>query len=261
MSFAWETRLRDRWSAGQAAVGVTVPWAAPELVELCGLLSFDFVLIDQEHGALTTADTVSLVRAAQVSGVTPLVRVSWNHPAEILRAMDSGAAGVMVPGIETVQAAEQAVRAAKYAPDGDRGLAAARASGWGLGLPLNEFVRMANLETVVVLLVESAAGVACAAEMARLPGVDAIFLGPADLSQSLGYPGEVNHPEVVRALERGIAAVTGSGKVAGINAPTGPQASRWHQDHGVRMIATGLPGLLAAGGRAYLSGAAQSEGR
>lgn len=255
MTSAARTRLRDRWAAGEAALGVTVPWAAPELVEVCGLVGYDYVLIDREHGALSPADVVSLVRAAQVSGVTPLVRVAWNHPVEILQALDAGAAGVMVPGIETEADARQAARAARYSPEGERGLAASRASGWGLNLPLPEYVQKANREAVVVLLVESAQGVDNAAAMAAVPGVDAVFFGPADLSQSLGLPGQVSHPSVVGALERGIRAVVAAGKVAGINAPTGAAARRWQAEHGVRMFATGLPGLLAAGLREYLAGA------
>lgn len=254
MILTTRNRLIDRWQSGQGAIGVTLPFPSPELAEICGLVGFDFVLIDREHGTISPTDCSSLVRACEVSGTTPLVRVSHNHPTEILHALDVGAAGVMVPGIETAEEARRAVRSAHYAPQGDRGLAATRAARWGLSTPLTEYVRRANESVVVVLLVESLQGMQNLGEMVAVDGVDAIFLGPSDLSQSMGYAGDVNHPAVVRELETALATISAAGKVAGINAPSGDKARQWQEQHQVRMIATGLPQLLISGGREFLVG-------
>lgn len=260
MIFQRSNPLALRWQAEEAAIGVTLPLPSPELAELCGLMGFDFVLIDREHGAISLTDCTSLVRACQLAGVTPLVRVSHNDPTEILQALDVGAAGVMVPGIASSEEARRAVRSAHYAPLGDRGLAAARAAGWGLSVPPAEYVAQANAAVIVVLLVESLEGIRNLDEIARIAGVDAVFLGPSDLSQSMGFAGDVNHPEVVSELERALARIVACGKVAGINAPSGTKARDWVEQHGVRLIATGLPQLLIAGGRQFLVGARPDVG-
>lgn len=248
-----ENPLRARWSEGAAAIGVTVPIAAPELIEICGLLGFDFALIDAEHGPLDRRACADLVRAAQAAGITPLVRVLRSDPAEILQALDTGAVGVMVPGIETAEEARAAVRASRFAPDGERGLAATRAAAWGIFEPLAAYTRRANAEVAVIGLVESVQGMKNLAEIAAVPGIDAVFLGPSDLSQSMGFPGESGHPAVQQTLEKGLSAIRQAGKIAGISAATGAAARTWQETHGVRLIAVGLSGLLIAGARSFLT--------
>lgn len=251
--------LRARWSADETAIGVTVPVAASELIELCGLLGFDFALIDAEHGPVGRRECVNLVRAAQVVGITPLVRVLRNDPAEILQALDTGAAGVMVPGVETAEEARAAVRASRFAPDGERGLAATRAATWGIAEPLSAYAQRANAEVAVIALVESATGMKNLPQIGAVPGLDAVFLGPSDLSQSMGYPGETDHPAVQKALEKGLALVRQAGKIAGITAPTGVAARTWQEAHGARLITVGLSGLLIAGARSFLKEARAVE--
>lgn len=253
-------RLTHRWQSNQPAIGVTLPFPLPELAELCGLMGFDFVLIDREHGTISPTDCTSLVRACQLAGATPLARVSHNDPTEIMQALDAGAAGVMVPGIETVEEARRAVRSALYAPEGERGLASTRAAGWGLSASPVEYVRQANAAVIVVLLVESLRGIQNLNEIARIDGVDAVFLGPSDLSQSMGFAGEVSRPEVVRELETAIGMITACGKVAGINAPSGSKAREWVDQHGVRMVSTGFPQLVTSGGRQFLTEARPGVG-
>ncbi len=164
-----------------------------------------------------------------------LIRVAENRPALIQQALDAGAAGVLVPQVNSYDAAVAAVRAARFAPEGNRGVNAfVRAAGYstrGAG----PYLQTANRETVCALQMESGEACRDAAKIAAIPGVDVLFAGPWDLSQSFGVPGQLDHPEVVQAIEVMIRACAGQGIAAGIYAGS-PEAAKHWAARGVQLI-------------------------
>lgn len=244
-------RMKERLATGGWSAGAIVPNADAHLVEVCGLVGFDHVLIDAEHGNLSIRECEELVRAAQVAGITPIIRVPTNAPHEILRHLDTGAQGVMVPQVTTRDDAERAVRAARYHPMGERGLAGTRAASYGLGGPLGAYAREANAQILVMALIEDIAAVANLPEILAVEGLDVISVGPADLSQSMGHPGERDHPAVRDAIAEIIRQGVAAGKPVGMNCPTGADAAR-EMARGVRVFSTSIWGLLSQSASAYL---------
>jgi 4-hydroxy-2-oxoheptanedioate aldolase len=200
---------------------------------------------------LEPRDCENLVRAADVRGMTPLVRVPTNQPATILRLMDTGAMGLHVPWVNSAVEAEAAVRSVKYHPRGQRGLAGVRAANYGQAGTLAEYTEQANAETLVVIQVETAAAVAQAGEIAAIDGVDGVFIGPSDLSQSYGFPGQPQHPAVQAAMDEIVRAVSKSSAAVGIMVPNAAAAREW-RERGARYIAIGLEAVLAPAAREYL---------
>jgi len=235
--------MRDKIARGGAVRGVFVVTGTPANVEILGYAGFDFVVLDTEHAPNDIGEVEHLVRAAEVGGVTPVVRVSKNDPVLILRALDAGACGVLVPQVNSAAEAERAVQAAKYAPLGSRGVAGmVRAARYGF-FPLNDYVPAANRRTLVIIQVEDKRAVENLDEILTVEGVDGVFVGPTDLSQSLGLTGQFDHPEVSRLLESVIKRIAGSDKFAGMFCAGAKDAKRW-QDLGARMLAIGSDTLL-----------------
>ncbi len=243
---------KAKLQAGGTVVGCFFRHAAPSLAEYAALLGWDFLVFDAEHGTLQPGDVENLVRAAELRGVTPMTRVTTNQPHIILRFLDTGSHGVHVPWVNSAAEAESAVAAVKYHPRGQRGLAGSRAADWGVTEPLGDYVRRANAETLVVIHIETGEAVDAIEDYLAVDGIDVLFLGPTDLSHSLGVPGERDHPKVVEALHRTAEAVVGSDKVLGIFAGTPEKAVEW-RDRGARYITTGLESVLATGTRHYLN--------
>lgn len=240
--------LRD----GKTVFGVWVRFPDPTLVEVVAYQGWDFIVFDGEHGTLEPRECENLVRSAELLDVTPMVRVPANQPHLILRLLDTGVQGCHVPWIRDAADADAAVRAVKYEPRGERGLANARAAGYGQRSSLGEYVRKANEETLVVVQVETASAVAQVDEIAAVDGVDVVFLGPADLSQSLGVPGEMRHPIVLEHLERVAEATLAAGKALGVIVPDAEAARAWIE-RGATYVTTPLESLLAAGTRDYFT--------
>jgi len=192
-----------------------------------------------------------LCRALDVRGVTPIARVTTNRPEIILRFLDTGAHGVHVPWVNTVEGVEQAVRSVKYDPRGMRGLAGTRSSEWGLRESLGEYVERANRETMVVIHIETREAVDAIEDYVAIDGVDVLFIGPTDLSQSLGHPGQPGHPDVVAAMERVADVVVPSDKTLGIYAGTAAATEQW-LERGARYFTTGVEMFLKDGMTAHL---------
>ena len=147
--------------------------------------------------------------------------------------------------------AERAVRSVKYAPRGVRGLAGSRASEWGLREPIGDYIQRANRETLVVIQIETRAAVEAIDQYLGIDGIDVLFVGPTDLSQSLGHPGDLRHPDVVAALDRVADAVVGSGTALGIHVGSADLTKEW-LDRGARYLTTSLEPFLRDGMQAYL---------
>jgi 4-hydroxy-2-oxoheptanedioate aldolase len=236
---------------GQAVFGCFFRYAEPSLAEYVALLGWDFLVFDGEHGMLDPRDMEDLCRAVELRGVTPIARVTTNQPHVILRFLDSGAHGVHVPWVNTPEAVEQAVRSVKYHPRGERGLAGTRASEWGVREPLDAYVERANRETMVIVHIETREAVDAIEAYVAIDGVDVLFLGPTDLSQSLGHPGRPGHPDVVAAMDRVAEVVVKSDKVLGIYAGTAAMTEEW-LERGARYFTTGVEMFLRDGMVAHL---------
>src|SRR6185312_15819022 len=194
---------------------------SPQVVESAAGLGFDWVLIDCEHGTIGLESMELMIMAAEAAGVTPIVRPRMNGAAEILQAMDRGAQGVQVPHVHDAATARAAVRAVKFHPMGERSLAAGtRASGYGLRGGVGDFIEAANRETLVCVQIEDAAAIPNVEEMLRVEGVDVFFIGPSDLSQSMGHPGNPKAHIVADAIERTLKEIIGAGKTPGMPATT-----------------------------------------
>ena len=168
-----------------------------------GWTGFDFVLIDTEHTPVDVGATLNVIRACDLTGMTPIVRVYENSPALICKVLDNGAQGVTIPHISTAEQAEAVVRAIKYPPLGDRSTCPhIRATHFGL-LSWKEYYQKANENTLVILLVEGEEGIRNIPAILKTRGVDIIFFGPVDFSQSIGLSsfGDFEHPKVYAALK------------------------------------------------------------
>jgi 4-hydroxy-2-oxoheptanedioate aldolase len=231
--------LKDRLRKGEAVVGPFVEIPSPQVVEVMGLAGFDFVIIDGEHGSIGLEKTEEMIRAASSAGVTAMARVAQCDPVAIRRPLDMGAAGIHVPQIESAEMARAAVRAAKFYPQGERGLQPfVRAAGYR-SYPTAEFLRRSNEETMVVLHIEGERGVAGLAGILEVEGVDVVFLGPYDLSQALGMPGEVGRPEVREKMIEAVKLARAAGKVVGTFCDDVETALGW-RELGVSYLAVGI---------------------
>lgn len=235
--------LRALWRRGKAAVGPLVTLPSPAIAELFGLAGFDFVFIDCEHGPMGEETALAMMQAVGGTPAVPLIRVPWGEAWLVKRALDLGAYGVIVPMVQTAEDARRAVRAAKYPPQGVRGVGAARAQQYLMGL--QTYLKWANREILVIPLIESGDGVENIEAIMKVRGVDAVGLGPFDLSGSLGLLGEVGHPKVQAALRRVLVA----GQKLGVPVSTlavSPEATAARIREGYRMIVAGADCLMLA---------------
>jgi len=216
-----------------------MPFAAPGLVELCALAGFDYVIIDLEHGAIDVGECEGLVRAAEVAEVTPIARVATTEQGAILRLLDAGVQGLMVPHVSSRADAERAVAAAMYPPLGHRGAGSMRAAAYGQKLHRRDWVRHANEEMLVIAMLEDADAVRNVSEILAVQGLDAFEIGTGDLSLSMGVPGETSHPKVEAAVEQMVATILDAGKIVGDTA-NDPETARLFVNRGYRMIDCGF---------------------
>jgi 4-hydroxy-2-oxoheptanedioate aldolase len=237
--------------AGEAVFGCFVRYPEAGLVELLGYEAWDFIVFDGEHGVIEPRDCEHMVRAAELRGVTPIVRATTNAPPVILRFMDTGAQGVHVPWVNSAAEAEAVVRAVKYHPRGIRGLAGVRAADYGQRAPLGEYVQQANTETLIAIHIETIDAVDHLPEIVKVDGLDVIFIGPNDLSHSLGVPGDVRHPTVQAAIQRIVDTVAATELALGIMVGSAQAAQQW-RERGARYIAIGMEALLMPAAQSYL---------
>lgn len=208
--------LRERVLSGEPCLGPFLKVPDPTVTEIAGLAGFDHVVIDLEHSAFTMDTVVAMVRAASLRGIASVVRVTGANGPEIVRALDTGATGIIVPGVGTAAEAEQVVRHARFHPLGARGMDLyARAAGWGAE-PRDDYVAGANERTLVGIMAEGAAAFEHLDAIAEVEGLDLLFIGPYDLSQSVGLPGQVAHPKVLERIDWAIGVARAHGKAIGV---------------------------------------------
>ncbi len=208
-------KTKENLLAGQPALGAMFNMPEPAVVELCAYAGFDFVFIDTEHGAIGIETLADMIRAAEVHDLDTVVRVPVNAPDAIGRVLDAGARGIIVPGVTTPEDAKRAVRSARYAPVGSRGVGSGRARGYGHLMPVKEYATKANDQILVVALLENVEVVGHLDAVLAVPGIDVFFVGPSDLSQSMGLVGKFDDPHFVDARDTIIRRVLGAGRIMG----------------------------------------------
>jgi len=238
--------LRTRLDAGELLTGSWLNSGSAVAAEIAAQAGFDWLLIDREHGSGTEADATAQIVAVDAGGSAPVVRVAGIDPTELKRILDLGPAGVMIPSVETVEQAQDVARYVRIPPLGQRQTATStRAVRYGRSY--REYLETNNHTLLAVVQIESRLAVENAPEIAAVPGIDVLFVGPTDLGTSMGLDPNAAIPEFIEALRSVVRAATGAGKSAGILARNAEQA-RAYAEMGFRMIALGSDrGILASG--------------
>ncbi|MBI2172268.1 MAG: hypothetical protein HYU30_09710 [Chloroflexi bacterium] len=236
--------LKQKLSQGVAAFGAIVNADAPEVVELYGAIGYDFVFIDCEHGPMSVDQVEHMVRAAEAYDITPLARIPDHADATILRFLDRGVQGIIVPHVNTAQQAEAIAKAARYYPDGHRGAGGGRPNQFGApAMSREEANRFVNDNTLVIPMIEEVEAVKNLDAIVKVHGVDMLHIASGDLSQSMGYPGE---QEVWRVMEDAVRRVRAAGKYASVggNNPGNPQRVAQFIKVGANAITISALGLM-----------------
>jgi 2-keto-3-deoxy-L-rhamnonate aldolase RhmA len=244
------TDFRARVRRRDTLFGPLLTLGSAEVAELFVLAGFDWVWIDLEHAPLSLDQAQHLIQAVAGRAGT-IIRVPWNDPVHIKRALDLGCDGVIVPQVRTAAEAREAVAATKYPPAGIRSVGIARAQQYGMNLP--DYVRGANDRVTVIVQIEHIDALPHVADILTVPGVDAVMVGPYDLSASMGRPGEFSHPDVAAAVAR-LASACNDRRVAwGAFAPDVVSAKA-HVERGATLIALGTDTIyLWKGARSALA--------
>jgi len=246
-----KNRAKEKLLGGGTIYGVFCNFYSPMIVELIGHIGFDFVLIDAEHGPAGVESCEHMVRAADSVGIPIFIRVAMNIRQNILRYLDTGAQGVQLPMVNNQAEAEAVVQAVKYPPQGRRGLAAMRAADYGLKMPLKDYTSMANQETLVVVQIETVEAMNNLNSILAIEGIDVFFIGPTDLSTSMGYAGQANHPEVQAAIEKLVHDIRAAGKIVGTVAYN-DEALAKAKERGFQYIVHNVIPMMAKSGQEYL---------
>ena len=196
-----KNNLKEVLKEGKNVFGPFMKFTDPAAVEIMGFAGFDFVIIDAEHGPISMQSAQNMIRSAETANITPIIRVSSNDEALILRALDIGAQGIEIPQINSKSQAIKAVKSVKYSPQGERGVCRYVRAAKYSSMDKFEYFKSANEETMIIAHIEGVEGINNLDEILSVPGIDVIFIGPYDLSQSLGIPGQVNHSLVVEKMK------------------------------------------------------------
>jgi 2-keto-3-deoxy-L-rhamnonate aldolase RhmA len=207
--------IKTKLRSGGVTLGSWMSMAHPSIAEILGSAGYEWVVIETEHTAIDNSEVLRLIIAIERAGAVPLVRLAWTDPIQCKAVLDSGAAGVLVPMVNTRADAELAVQMAKYPPLGFRGVGLARAQGYGQRF--KEYVTEANDSTLVIVQIEHKDAVANIEAILDVPGIDGTFIGPYDLSLSMGLPGQLAHPDIIDAQQRVLAATKARGLAPGIH--------------------------------------------
>jgi 2-keto-3-deoxy-L-rhamnonate aldolase RhmA len=226
---------------GRRPIGFWLSLGSPAVAELVAGAGYDWVLVDTEHAPNELPDVIDQLRALEGGTASAVVRPAWNDPVLVKRLLDAGAQSLLVPFVRNREEAERAVAATRYPPRGIRGVATVtRASRYGR---VDDYVRAAEDELCVVVQLETRASLAELEEIAAVPGIDALFVGPSDLAADLGHRGDPRHPEVQAAIADACGRCARLGKPLGTFAPIEDDARRY-LDMGVRFAAVGADAVV-----------------
>ncbi|MBU2510531.1 hypothetical protein KJ966_04305 [bacterium] len=207
--------LKQKLKSGKQVIGTWSSLSSPSVINVLGATDLDFVVIDLEHGASSYETTENMVRAAEASGISPIVRVGTDDSQMILRALETGPHSVMVPHVDSKEKAERISRCCKYFPEGNRGLSPYTRIHNYTHVDIHESLQTENQETMVGILVEGQEGLNNLEEIVKVKGIDLIYLGLFDICQSVGLPGQLNHPKVLGEVKRCCNLIQSNGIAAG----------------------------------------------
>jgi 4-hydroxy-2-oxoheptanedioate aldolase len=228
-------RVKERLEAGETVFGTWLQSASPTVANILAHCGMDFVTVDMEHGPASFSEAESIVYAIEAGGSTPMIRLGDGSAPTVLRACDVGCQSILVAHVQTPEEATGIVRAMRFFPDGERGMAPfTRLHDWsseGLAQKLAD----ANRWQLAGILVEDRLGLENLEGILAVPGLDLVYLGVYDLSQALGYPGQVDHPLVLETVSSAVSAINAAGKAAGAVARDADHL-RWLLKTGFRYI-------------------------
>jgi 4-hydroxy-2-oxoheptanedioate aldolase len=210
---------KAKMAEGAVVFGAIIGRHAPDLVELFGAIGYDFVMIDGEHGSMSLDDVEHMVRAAEAFGITPIARVPNHEDSTLLRFLDRGVQGIIVPHVNTREVAEAVARAARYHPEGHRGVAGGRPHDYGVGVSREQSTRWINEQLLVISMIEETRAVDNLDEILGVSGIDVLHVASGDLGQSMGNPAGSAVRQVMRQV---IPRIRAGGKLVGVggNAPS-----------------------------------------
>jgi len=235
---------------GNVVYGAIISRFAPDTVEIFGAIGYDFVMIDCEHGPMDLDQVEHMVRAAEVFGITPIARIPDHADSTILRFLDRGVQGIIVPHVNTREEAESVARAARYYPEGHRGVGGGRAHDYGVGVSRDESTRWVNSQVLVIPMVEETEAVENLDAILAVPGVDVLHVAAGDLGQSMGNPGPT---EVRRLMSQVVPKIKASGKHVGVggNSPADAAGVAEFIKLGANFITVSSQGLLRLAGEDF----------
>jgi len=229
-----ENSFKSALREGRRQLGVWSTFCSPIVAEILGKSGFDWILFDAEHSPVEIAGLLPLLQAASCGPATSVVRPAWNDPVLIKRILDIGAQTVLLPFVQTSEEARRAVQSCRYPPDGRRGVSGTtRASDFGR---TSNYLKTAAEQICVLVQVETGEALGQLEQIAGVPGVDGVFIGPSDLSASMGHLGNPGHADVQAAIKAAVGPIRAAGKAAGILATSAPDAKRY-LDWGYQFVA------------------------
>lgn len=241
----WKNQMKEK-----PLIGCFVTFALPDIAEYTAMLGFDFVLIDNEHGVMEQSTIADMVRASQCAGVPAVVRCTEKSYDHIQKALDFGANGIQLPLVNTAKEARQVVAMGNFPPEGKRGVAfLPRAAGYGMVADKKAYLKTANDTKLLCCQVETKEALDHLGEILAVDGIDVYFIGPGDLSVSMGM--NTTDPEFLALIEQTIGRITAAGKTAGYyvgNAAAAKQAISW----GARYLVTAITPYMTAGAAGFL---------
>lgn len=239
-------RIKQKLAAGQVATVLGGHQNSTDTIDFFGPLGFDGFWLEGEHGAVTWDKIDDMARACDLWGISSVLRVYSDEPWVIYRALDRGVNSIVVPHVNTREQAERVVNAAKFGPIGKRGIYQSRRS---YGIP--NYFESANDEILVIVLIEEVQAVENLSEILKVEGVDVFFVAAGDLSQSIGYVGQMDHPKVKPVIDGALRQIVDAGRVAGALGLDKPMLER-NMESGARFFMTTYDGWLRTGAAQYL---------
>jgi 2-dehydro-3-deoxyglucarate aldolase len=233
---AFPNKFRQDLLAGKRLIGCWSALGSPITTEVLGLAGFDWLLLDGEHAPNDVLSLIPQLMALKDSSSAPVVRPAWNDTVLIKRLLDAGFYNFLIPFVQSAAEARAAVAATRYPPDGVRGVSVCHRS--NMYATVKDYFTTVNDNIAVLIQIENMAGVDAAEEIAAVPGVDCLFVGPSDLAASLGHLGNPGHPDVQAAMKRVFDAAGRHGKSKGILAPAEADARRY-LEMGVNFVGVG----------------------
>lgn len=245
MSAIRKNRAKEKLQAGEVVTTISGHMSS-EIIDFLGPLGFDAVWLECEHGPVSWEQISDMTRACDLWGLSSVTRVNANEPWLITRTLDRGSMGIVAPHVNAAADAQQAMQSAKFAPLGYRGMFGGRQS---YGVP--DYFQQANDQTMVVVLLEEVEALHNLEEILKVDYIDVFFVAPSDLAQTMGHLGNPGHPEVQEAIDKAIARIVASGRVAG-TLVNDANVGRY-LDQGVRFLMTSWNAWLAQGASGFLS--------